>query len=99
LERTGIFFHNQYEIKIFYLEEFIGIALLDFLIEESTVVELKAKPELEEAHFAQIFNYFEMGNFEFGLLINFGESRLNFKRITNKKYNSSKRKILPTYVR
>lgn len=88
LSREGIAFQNQYKLSIFYFEEFIGISLLDFLIEESIVVELKAAPELTDSHFAQTFNYLEIGNFELGLLINFGESSLNFKRLTNKKIYS-----------
>lgn len=33
-------------------------------------------------------NYFLAYNLEVGLLINFGETSLNFKRLTNKKYKS-----------
>ena len=40
-------------------------------------------------HFAQAINYLEAYNLEIGLLINFGETSLNFKRLTNKKYKIS----------
>ena len=39
-------------------------------------------------HFAQAINYLEAYNLEIGLLINFGETSLNFKRLTNKKFKS-----------
>jgi hypothetical protein len=39
-------------------------------------------------HLAQAINYLEAYNLEIGLLINFGETSLNFKRLTNKKYKS-----------
>ncbi len=43
-------------------------------------VELKARMELENAHFAQAINYLEAYNLEIGMLINFGETSLNFKK-------------------
>ena len=51
-------------------------------------VELKAITKLEDVHLAQAINYLEAYNLEIGLLINFGETSLNFKRLTNKKYLS-----------
>ena len=39
------------------------------------------------AIYAQAINYLEAYNLEIGLLINFGETSLKFKRLTNKKYN------------
>jgi len=42
----------------------------------------------EDVHYAQAINYLEAYNLEVGLLINFGETSLNFKRLTNKKYKS-----------
>jgi hypothetical protein len=51
-------------------------------------VELKAITKLEDVHFAQAINYLEAYNLEIGLLINFGETSLNMKVLTNKKYVS-----------
>jgi len=44
----------------------------------------------KDINFAQAINYLEAYNLEIGLLINFGEISLNFKRLTNKKYKSQK---------
>ena len=44
--------------------------------------------KLEDVHFAQAINYLEAYNLEIGLLINFGEMSLNFKRLTNKKFKA-----------
>ena len=66
----------------------------DFLVEGIISVELKAITKLEDVHFAQAINYLEAYNLEIGLLINFGESSLNFKRLTNKKFKSiTKRRL------
>ena len=86
---SGITFNREFEMAIFYREEQIGTRRVDFLVEGIISVELKAITKLEDVHFAQAINYLEAYNLEIGLLINFGESSLNFKRLTNKKYKSS----------
>jgi GxxExxY protein len=85
---AGISFHREFEMPIFYREIQIGTRRVDFLVEGEICVELKAMIKIEDVHFAQAINYLEAYNLEIGLLINFGETSLNFKRITNKKYKS-----------
>ena len=86
----GIQFCMEYEMPVYYKEEKIGTRRVDFLVEGVIPVELKAVSELENVHFAQAINYLEAYNLEIGLLINFGETSLVFKRLTNKKYPSHK---------
>ena len=86
---SGISFSREFEMPIFYREEQIGTRRVDFLVEGIISVELKAITKLEDVHFAQAINYLEAYNLEIGLLINFGEISLNFKRFTNKKYKLS----------
>lgn len=82
----GVSFQREFEMPIFYREEQIGTRRVDFLVERILSVELKAVTQLENVHFAQAINYLEAYNLEIGLLLNFGETRLNFKRLTNKKF-------------
>jgi GxxExxY protein len=86
LREAGIEHSREFEMPIFYKQEHIGTRRVDFLIENSISVELKAVTKLEDVHFAQAINYLEAYNLEIGLLINFGETSLIFKRLTNKKY-------------
>ncbi len=88
---AGIDFHREYEMPIYYREIQIGTRRVDFLIEGVVSVELKATTKLEDVNFAQAINYLEAYNLEIGLLINFGEISLNFRRLTNKKYNIQSR--------
>jgi GxxExxY protein len=83
---AGIEFSREFEMPIFYREQRIGTRRVDFLVHEVISVELKAKIKLEDVHFAQAINYLEAYNLEIGLLLNFGETSLNFKRLTNKKF-------------
>ena len=82
MEMIGLEFQREVEQNIFYRdhEKPIGTRRVDFLVEGKILVELKAISELEEVHKAQIINYLKAYRFEIGLLINFGEKRLNFKR-------------------
>jgi GxxExxY protein len=52
-------------------------------VEEKVSVELKAVTKLENAHLAQAINYLESYHLEVGLLINFGSTSLEFKRLIN----------------
>lgn len=89
---AGISFIREFEMPIFYREEQIGTRRVDFLVKGLISVELKAISKLEDVHLAQAINYLEAYNLEIGLLVNFGETSLNFKRLTNKKFKSSESK-------
>ena len=89
MELAGIHFQREFEMPVFYKEKQIGTRRVDFFVEETISVELKAVTKLEDVHFAQAINYLEAYNIEIGLLINFGETSLNFKRLTNKKFKIS----------
>ena len=86
---AGISFTREHVMPIYYREAEIGSRRVDFLVEGTISVELKAITKLEPVHLAQAINYLEAYHLEIGLLINFGETSLYFKRLTNKKYKSS----------
>ncbi len=86
MRMAGISFTKEHEMPIFYRGEVIGSRRVDFLVEGVISVELKATTKLEDVHLAQGINYLEAYDLEIGLLINFGEMSLIFKRLTNKKY-------------
>ena len=68
-------------MEIFYKEENIGTRRVDFFVEGKIMVELKAIILLEDVHLAQAINYLEAYNMNIGLLINFGNRSLQFKRV------------------
>jgi GxxExxY protein len=81
--RRGIAFGREVEIAIFYEGIEVGTRRVDFLIEEKIMVELKAVSALEKVHLAQAINYLEAFGLEVGLLINFGCTSLEFRRVIN----------------
>lgn len=86
---AGIDFNREFEMPIFYREVQIGTRRVDFLVKNLISVELKAVSKLEDAHFAQAINYLEAYHLEIGLLLNFGEMSLKFKRLNNKKFKET----------
>lgn len=89
MELARISFSREFEMPIFYREKHIGTRRVDFLVEKSVSVELKALIKLEPVHLAQAINYLEAYNLEIGLLINFGNTKLEFHRLENKKFKPS----------
>ena len=80
-------FAREQEMPIYYKGQQIGSRRVDFLVEDSVCVELKAIAKLEDIHLAQAINYLEAFDLEIGLLINFGARSLEFKRVANRKFN------------
>lgn len=54
----------------------------DFVCYDDIIVELKAVSVLSKPHKAQVLNYLNAASKEIGLLINFGETKLKWERIT-----------------
>lgn len=85
---NNLLFVREFEMPVMYKDLQIGTRRVDFVVEEKISVELKALIQLEKVHLAQAINYLEAYNLEIGLLINFGNTRLQFHRLENKKYKA-----------
>ncbi len=81
----GLVFVREKEMELFYRDQNIGTRRVDFFVEGSAMVEIKAIDQLLDVHKAQAINYCEAYNIADGLLINFGSKSLDFKRVYNKK--------------
>ena len=86
----GIVFEREPKMPIYYNGQKIGERRVDFLVADCISVELKALAQLENVHLAQALNYLEVYNLEIGLLINFGGDSLDFRRLTNKKFEDNR---------
>lgn len=52
----------------------------DFVCYDKIIVELKALSALSSEHESQLLNYLKATNIQLGLLINFGQKQLSYKR-------------------
>ena len=94
MEKQGLSFKREMEMTIFYEGIDIGTRRVDFFVEDTIMVELKALIKLEDVHLAQAINYLEAYKMKIGLLINFGNRSLQFKRVmkpSGKSQSSSKK--------
>lgn len=87
LQKTGLNFGREIEQSIFYEGTQVGTRRADFTVENQIIVELKAVINLEDVHLAQAKNYVVAYNFPIGLLINFGATSLQYKKVFNKNFN------------
>ncbi|MCD8444643.1 GxxExxY protein [Tenacibaculum finnmarkense] len=53
----------------------------DFVIDNKIILEIKAIKELNSGHLKQTLNYLATSKLKLGLLINFGENSLQYKRV------------------
>mgnify|MGYP003334649063 CR=1 FL=1 len=87
LERAGLLYGREIEQTIYYEGIDVGTRRADFIVEKQVIVELKAVINLEDVHLAQAKNYVVAYNFPIGLLINFGSTSLQFKKVFNNRLN------------
>ena len=83
MQMQGIAFSREHVMDLTYKGHDIGTRRVDFFVEETIMVEIKALINLEDVHLAQAMNYVEAYNLEIGLLINFGSKSLQHKRVHN----------------
>lgn len=71
LQRRGEAFRKQVKVEISYLGTCVGTHVLDLVVGELLVVELKAVEAIAPIHLAQVRSYLQSTGLELGLLINF----------------------------
>ena len=81
-EKTSIPFEREYGLNILYK----GILLkkkyiADFVSYDKIIIELKALKSLNTEHESQILNYLKATGYKLGIIINFGENQLKYKRL------------------
>jgi GxxExxY protein len=81
LRSAGFLAEQQYGIEVKYKGVVVGQFFADILVEERILVELKAVRALDEMHFAQCLNYLKATGLTVCLLINFGNAKVEFKRV------------------
>ncbi len=97
MAHLGLEFSREHVMQIFYKGQEIGTRRADFFVEGKVMVELKAVIQLEDVHLAQAINYLEAYGLEVGLLINFGNRSLQFKRVMKPLKDHSPSKNQPNH--
>ena len=80
LRRAGLSAEVAQRITVRYENIIAGDFVADLIVNDALLCELKAISSLSKADEVQLVNYLTATNRDFGLLLNFGASSLQFKR-------------------
>jgi len=80
LKHAGVHVERQRPINVMFCGECVGAFYADLFVENAVIAELKAVKVLTPEHSAQIIHYLIATRIDVGLLINFGNAKLEFKR-------------------
>jgi GxxExxY protein len=72
---------QQKPLRVFYNRAIVGEFACDILVEDCVMVELKAVTALDDVHLAQCLNYLKASGLQLCLLLNFGRSKLEIRRV------------------
>jgi GxxExxY protein len=80
LKKAGLNLESQKRITVNYEGQVVGEFVADIFVEDKIIVELKSVKKLVTAHSVQLVNYLVSTGVDVGLLINFGEEKVEIKR-------------------
>ena len=72
--------YNQ-PFTVSYNGNVVGEYLADLVVDERVVIELKSVKALSNEHVAQLLNYLHISGCRLGYLVNFWNTRVEFKRL------------------
>ncbi|PIP23707.1 MAG: GxxExxY protein [Candidatus Nealsonbacteria bacterium CG_4_10_14_0_2_um_filter_38_17] len=83
LDKQGIRYEKEKEIKLNYNNHCIGKYFLDFLIEDKIILELKVVPEFKHTHLKRTLEYLDATKVKLAILVYFTRNGVKYRRIIN----------------
>jgi GxxExxY protein len=83
LKARGHNVETQVRVPVYYREEKIGEHILDVFVDDRVILELKAVAEIAPIHLQQALSYLKATGLALAIVINFGSSRVEYKRVVN----------------
>lgn len=81
LGKQRIPFNREEKFNVLYNGRSVGYEVMDFLAFGKIAIELKATKEIMDLHAKQLVGYLKGAGLKLGLILNFGKSKLEIKRI------------------
>lgn len=81
MRKCGLRVAQQVKLEVFYDGVNVGFYLADLVVEGCVLIELKTADAIIGAHIAQALNYLKTTQIPLCLILNFGTSRLEIKRL------------------
>ena len=82
LIEKGLKVEAQKAIKVIFRNKVVGDFYADLLVNDKVLVELKTVKNLIPAHEAQVINYLKATGIEVGILVNFGNPTMDYRRLS-----------------
>ncbi len=89
LAGSGLKCESQKPIEVFYNKQKVGNYFADIVVNEIVIVELKAAETLIFEHECQLINYLKATNMEVGLLLNFGKTPQQKRKVLTEEYKQN----------
>lgn len=82
LKSNGVPYKKEAKFDIYYKGKLLSKKYYaDFVIDDKIILELKAVENISASHIKQTLNYLAVSKLKLGLIVNFGENSLNYKRV------------------
>jgi len=81
LRRGGFKVQQQSALQVFYGRVLVGDFVVDLLVDERFIIEIKATERDHPLHKAQLINYLKAAGLPLGFLVNFGKEHFTFERV------------------
>ena len=85
LNHLGLSVERQPVFPLTYRGEYIGAYVADLVVEGTVILEMKAVRALSAVMEAQIINYLKLSRLPVGYLLNFANTRVEWKRFVNQR--------------
>ncbi len=86
MKEKGLFVETEKSYEVHYKMRKVGLFRADLVVENLIVIELKCCKNLLPEHQAQLINYLVASNLPVGLLVNFNDKQLTYKRLCHPRY-------------
>ncbi len=84
-----LFFEQQKRHSVFYKNRPGGNAITDLIVENRVILETKVVDTFHDTHTAQLVTYLNLTGLQVGLLLNFKNHSLQFKRVVRSQPSKS----------
>lgn len=83
LQKLGVNFKREVKIPIKWNKIIAGYQVVDFIVGDELLIEIKAVSKIETVNIAQMVSYLKAANLRLGLILNSGTAIPEIKRVIN----------------
>lgn len=82
LKDNGVPYQKEHKYPVLYKGKTLRhYYYADFVVDNKIILELKAVEKITQSHIKQTLNYLAVSKLKLGLIVNFGEDSLNYRRV------------------